>query len=465
MAEKTSESDHLNSKTVLLWTIITMDKAVLTGPIIKTFLSYAIPSILGLLAITTASIVDGIFVGQFVSAQGLAAINLLIPYLSLIFGLALMFSIGGAVRAGYYIGQKRFQSASDVFSQCLLIIVVIGLGFLLFSWLFTDAILLFLGTPASILTLIRPYFLIISAVLLIQISTMVMYYFIRQDNAQTLASVALISGAIINIILDAVFIIVFEWGLKGAAAATAIAQTIQLIMLSRYFLRSQKKLTFSFIQHNKSEIKPVMFNGGSEFINEISGGLVILVLNWILVSRLDVEGIAAFAVINYLIFISLMLYYGISDALHLVVSQNHGARNTRRISQFMLTAIIGILCISISVTLCLLYFPEHISSLFLDKTAEHTMQLSKHFISLLWPLFLINGVNVILSIYLTAIQKPIPSMAIALSRGLFLPIVLLLVLSWLLPEPEFLIALPLSEWLTFLLAILLFIRYRPIKLD
>lgn len=442
-----------------------MDKAVLSGPIIKTFLSYAIPSILGLLAITTASIVDGIFVGQFVSAHGLAAINLLIPYLSLIFGLALMFSIGGAVRAGYYIGQKRFKAASDVFSLCLVTIIVIGLSFLFFSWLFTDSILGFLGTPTSMMPLVRPYFHIISAVLVIQTSTMVMYYFIRQDNAQTLASIALISGAIINIILDAVFIIIFEWGLKGAAAATAIAQTLQLLMLSRYFLRSQKKLSFSFSRYHQSELKPVMFNGASEFINEISGGLVILVLNWILVSRLDVEGIAAFAVINYLIFISLMLYYGISDALHLVVSQNHGAQNRLRISQFMLTAVVGILCISLSLTLCLVYFPEHISSLFLDKTAEHTMHLSKQFISLLWPLFLINGVNVILSIYLTAIQKPMPSMAIALSRGLVLPIVLLLVLSWLFPEPKFLIALPLSEWLTFLLAIFLFILYRPAKVE
>lgn len=465
MAENPPSSALLIGNKVFFGQSSIMDKAVLSGPIIKTFLSYAIPSILGLLAITTASIVDGIFVGQFVSAHGLAAINLLIPYLSLIFGLALMFSIGGAVRAGYYIGQKRFKEASDVFSLCLVTIIVIGLSFLFFSWLFTDSILDFLGTPTSIMPLVRPYFHIISAVLVIQISTMVMYYFIRQDNAQTLASIALISGAIINIILDAVFIIIFEWGLKGAAVATAIAQTLQLLLLSRYFLRSQKKLSFSLSRYHHSELKPVMFNGASEFINEISGGLVILVLNWILVSRLDVEGIAAFAVINYLIFISLMLYYGISDALHLVVSQNHGAQNRLRISQFLLTAVVGILCISFSLTLCLVYFPEHISSLFLDKTAELTMHLSKQFISLLWPLFLINGVNVILSIYLTAIQKPIPSMAIALSRGLVLPIVLLLVLSWLFPEPKFLIALPLSEWLTFLLAIFLFILYRPAKVE
>ncbi|SFJ84811.1 MATE family efflux transporter [Methylophaga sulfidovorans] len=440
-----------------------MDNAVLSGPIIPTFLRFAIPSILGLLAITTASIVDGIFVGQFVSAEGLAAINLLIPYLSLIFGLALMLSIGGAVRAGYYFGQKQFDAASDVFSQCLITIIVIGLSFMLLSWIFAENILFFLGTPDSILPLILPYFYIINAVLVVQISTMVMYYFIRQDNAQTLASSALISGAIINIVLDALFIIVFDWGLKGAAVATAIAQTIQLIMLGRYFLRTQKKLSFSLIQHHWSEIKPAMFNGGSEFINEISGGLVILVLNWLLVRRLDVEGIAAFAVINYLIFISLMLYYGISDALHLVVSQNHGAKNVQRIRQFLLTALSCILFISISLTLCLVFFPEQISRLFLDKTAENTLQLSKQFIALLWPLFLINGVNVIMSIYLTAIQKPIPSMVIALSRGLFLPILLLLILSWLLPEPKFLIALPLSEWLTFIIAIILFSIYRPSK--
>lgn len=435
---------------------------ILSGPILSTFARFALPSVLGLLAITTASIVDGIFVGHFVSSDGLAAINLLIPYLSLVFGLALMIAIGGAVRCGHYLGQSLTQQASAVLSKCLSSVLLVGLSFLTLSWLFDTSILRWLGTPSSLMPLILPYFQIISAVLVIQIFTMVLYYFVRQDNGQRLATLALTTGALINIVLDALFIIHFELGLVGAAWATAIAQVIQLVILLSFFRRPQRQLHL-VKPREWQEMKQIGFNGLSECINEISGGIVILVLNLLLVSQLDVEGIAAFAVINYLIFVSLMLYYGIADALHLLVSHNHGAGQPQRIEAFVLTAVLTVFVISLGLTLMLLVWPQALTQLFLDEAALSTTELSVSFMHVVWPLFLINGVNVILSIYLTAMQKPKPSMLIALSRGLVLPVGLLLLFTVLLPAPNFLLALPLAEWLTFVMALMLFWLFRPSK--
>ena len=439
------------------------DNPIIDGPVFITFLKYALPSILGLVAITTASLVDGMFVGHFVSADGLAAINLLIPYLTLTFGLALMLAIGGAVRGGHLLGQNKSFEASAVFSKCLVAIVFVGLFFLALSWLFDSTILSWLGTPDSLMGLILPYFRIISAVLVIQIFTMVLYYFVRLDNGQKLATTALVSGAMMNIVLDAIFIIGFDMGLVGAAWATAIAQTIQLVILSKFFFREHRQLFFCWPRQGWGELKQISFNGMSEFTNEISGGLVILVLNWLLVTTLDVEGVAAFAVINYLIFVSLMLYYGFADALHLLVSLNHGAGQYKRITQFVSVGITMVMLVGFGLTLTLLIWPQSLISLFLNQASMSTRTLSSEFISLIWPLFLINGVNVTLSIYLTAMQKPIPSMFIALSRSFVLPVGLLLLFSWLLPQPDFILALPIAEWLTFLLAAYLFWRFRPSK--
>lgn len=439
------------------------ESSILNGPVFITFLKYALPSILGLMAITTASLVDGMFVGHFVSANGLAAINLLIPYLTLIFGLALMLAIGGAVRGGHFLGQNKSSEASAVFSKCLVAILFVGLFFLLLSWLFDTTILSWLGTPDSLSALILPYYQIISAVLVIQIFTMVLYYFVRLDNGQRLATTALVSGAVMNILLDAIFIVGFDMGLVGAAWATAIAQAIQLLILSRFFFRQHRQLFFCWPRQGWGELKQISFNGLSEFINEISGGLVILVLNWLLVINLDVEGIAAFAVINYLIFVSLMLYYGFADALHLLVSHNHGAGHYQRITQFVSVGIAMVMLVGIGLTLTLLIWPQCLISLFLNEASMSTRALSNEFISVIWPLFLINGVNVTLSIYLTAMQKPIPSMFIAFSRGFVFPIGLLLLFSWLLPQPDFILALPIAEWLTFFVAAFLFWRSRPSK--
>lgn len=148
---------------------------ILSGPVITTFLRFALPSMLGLLAITTASIVDGIFVGHYVSSDGLAAINLLLPYLSLIFGLALMIAIGGAVRCGHFLGRGDTEQASAVFGKCLVAVLVVGFSFMFLSWWLDLTLLRWLGTPESLIALILPYFHIISCVLIVQIFTMVLY--------------------------------------------------------------------------------------------------------------------------------------------------------------------------------------------------------------------------------------------------------------------------------------------------
>ena len=203
------------------------DNIVLNGPILSTFIRFAIPSVLGLLAITTASIVDGIFIGQFVSSEGLAAITLLIPFFTLVFAIALMLSIGGAVRAGHYLGQSRVQAASAVFSKCLISMFVLSLLFMSTSFVLDRQILNLLGATEELITLVLPYFHIICGVLVLQVTSMILYYFVRLDNYQTLGTFALIAGAIINILLDALFIIGWEMGLQVAAWATLVARFFQ----------------------------------------------------------------------------------------------------------------------------------------------------------------------------------------------------------------------------------------------
>jgi len=440
------------------------DNDVLYGPIISTFLHFAIPSILGLLAITTASIVDGIFIGQFVSSAGLAAITLLIPFFTLVFAIALMLSIGGAVRAGNYLGQNKIQAASAVFSKCLISIFVVGLLFMSISFVWDRQILILLGATDELITLVLPYFHIICGVLVLQVTSMVLYYFIRLDNHQTLGTSALVAGALINILLDALFIIVLDMGLKGAALATLMAQIMQMLILATYFLGKHRRLMLILRPANWSEVANVSYNGLSEFVNELSGGLVILLMNWLLITYQGVSGLAAFAVINYLIFISLMIYYGIADALHLLISQNHGAAQAKRIKDFLITAMVIVLALSLSIVSVLLLYPHWLIQLFLQDGAGESQQLSAQFILLVWPLFIVNGLNVTLSVYLTAMQKPLPSMSVALSRGLILPAGLLLLLAIWLPEKQFLIALPLAEWLTFILALLLCWKYSPGKI-
>ena len=434
---------------------------ILCGAIVPTFFYFVIPSIAALLALTTANLVDGLFIGNFVGADALAAINFLIPYLALVFGLALMLAIGGSVRAGKALGEKNPQAASAIFSKCVMTVGVFALVMASVNLLFSHWIFTALGAPESLHPLMRDYFHIIACFLPAQLLSVVLYYFIRAEGKPVMATVALTSGALGNMLLDALFIGYFQWGIAGAAWATGVSQLVQLGILFRYFWLPARRLQFRFRQTQWVDVAHAAFNGISEFVNEISGGLVILVVNWLLVTRIGVEGVSAFTVINYCLFASLMIFYGIADAMQLLVAQNFGARQVQRMRQFMLTSTLAILVLGAVLISLLLGWRTHWVSWFVSAQDTAVITLAADFILVVWPIFLVNGLNVLLSSYLTAIHQPAASAAIALLRSLILPVSVLMVLFWWLPGYPLLMALPLAEWLTFVVALALFLRFKP----
>jgi len=434
---------------------------IFEGPILASFFYYVIPSMIGLVALTTANLVDGMVVGNYLGPNALASVTLLIPYFTLLFGLALMLAIGGSVRAGKYIGEGDVPSASAIFSKSLIATFALSLTFAFVTTLFDDTVYALLGAPSELIPTISAYFQVISWVLVLQLVTMVLYYFVRADDHPMLATSALVTGAIINIVLDILFIGYLEMGIAGAAYATGIAQIVQLLILSRYFLSKKKTLSFSLKQTNWRELFSSCYNGISEFINELSGGIIIFLLNWLLISRAGVDAVAAFTVVNYLIFLSLMMAYGFADALHLLVSQNFGAGQLQRIQSFLHAAFWSVIVMGSLVVSGLLLAGDNIILLFLENDQPDIIALSHSLILLIWPLFLVNSANIILSCYLTAVHQPTPSAAVALSRSLILPAGLLLTLNLLFDDWQFLIALPIAEWLTFAFALTLAYRWRP----
>ncbi len=431
------------------------------GPVAITFLRFVIPSTLSLLAISTASIVDGFFVGNYLGAQALAAVNLLMPYFALLFGIALMFAVGGSVKASIYIGKKEYEGASRLFSQVILVVLAITLAAIPLSLFFSETLFAGLGADPALFSLMQDYFDILCVALLVQLSCLVVYYFIRADNHPELGMRALMLGAVINIALDALFIYVFEWGIEGAAWATLVAQVIQLLYIVSYFFSGKNNLRLINPGKNWSDLGFSAFNGFSEFINEISIGIVILVFHWIINQHSGVDGIAAFSVVNYLIYISLMVYYGIIDAMHVLLSQNFGAGRMDRVTAFMKMATASITVLSIALVIFLHVFQVQIVGFFLEDDAQQARLLAEEFVQIIWPIFLFNGFNVLICAYLTSAEKALHSSIIALLRSLVLPIAFILGLSVILPGIGFVYAVPIAEALTFVFALAFFICFRP----
>jgi Na+-driven multidrug efflux pump len=444
--------------------------SALTAPVVPTFFSYAAASTVGLLAITTMNVVDGAFVGNYVGASALAAIALLIPYFTVVVALALMLAIGGSVTAGMHASGGDEERASSVFTQTLLATAFLSTVLAVLSLAFEEVLLRWLHVPAALAPVVQEYLSIIRWVLIVQLTTMVLYYFVRADDHPFLAAASLVLASLTNIALDAVFVVYLDLGIRGSAYGTALAQLVQIGILWTYFWSGRRSLRFVSLHANLADLFRAAYSGVSEFINEVSGGLLVWLVTDRLLVRMGVDGVAAYGIVNFTLFTSLMLSYGLGDAVHLLVSQNFGAGNRLRIEGITKSAFGCALGLGVCLALSLATLSETVVGWFLSAEDEGVVRSAAALATVLWPVFLVNTSNVVFCCYFTAIQKPTASATVALLRGIVLPGAFLLALdavqartSWgaVLPPATPLVALPLAEWVAFGVGLFLYRRHRP----
>lgn len=447
-------------------TIATSNQAdALHGPILPTFFRYLLPSLVGLLAMTSATLIDGVFIGNFVGVEALAAVNLLIPIMSILFGVGLMLATGGSVRGGKYLGEDNLSAASAIFSKTLITACIYGVSVMLLGLVFEAKLFNLLGASPDLFPLMSEYYRIVLLFFGAHMLCVVLYFFIKLDGQPGLTAMALVAGSVLNIVLDYWFIVVEGWGLYGAALATGLSQLISLVIYLSYFFTKKRNLRFSLRQPHWGEIIHAAYNGLSEFINNISAGIIAAIFNWMLIQRAGVDGVAAITVVNYLLMIGYMVFFAIGDTCQVMLSQNFGANNPRRMNKFLRLAGWLVFTVSFSCITVLLTQNKTLILMFVDNNnSDKTIALAQVFVTYLWPAFIFVGINILLSCYLTAVHLPFQSGVVALCRSLVLPAVLLIVFYPLVEDYRFILALPSAEALTFGLALWYFIRHRPKKM-
>jgi len=422
------------------------------------------PSLLGLIAMTSGSLVDGMFIGNYEGVTALAAVNLIIPITTLLFGVSMMISIGGAVRGGKYLGEKNITAASAIFSKTLMFMLVYGLIVIALGLVFETQIFASLGADKTLFPVMSEYYQIIFPFLFFQFIVIQIYFFIRLDGFPNLAAMALAVGAVANISLDYLFIAIYDWGLAGAALATGLSQVMSLMVMLFYFVQPQRNITFGVRQKNWQEVFQAAYNGISEFINEVSGALIGFIFNWMLIQRAGVTGVAAITLVNYLLFVGFMAYFAISDSIQVIISQNFGARNPQRIRAFLRAAGFMIVAVSAAIISLLLAGSESLIGLFIDVERDNeTLALALKFVTYVWPVFIFAGFTMLISGYLTAVHLPFQSALVASCRSLIMPAGLLILFYMLLSDYHFVAAISVAEAISFVIAVTLYLYHTPTK--
>lgn len=440
------------------------DERMLSGNVTGNFFRFTIPSILGLLAVSSAGVVDGMFVGNYVGSAALAAVNLVTPLYSLFFGICVMVMVGGVVGAGKSFGAGDLRQSCNIFTKSLIIVMIYAIVITASVMIFAEDVARMLGAKDVLLPLTRDYIRIVSAFLFFMGMSYGLSYFARVDDAPNFSLFGLIATAILNILLDVLFIAVLEWGIVGAAYATGLAYVGGLIIFGVRLFTRHARIRLIIPYGSWWDMLRSAYNGFSEFVNEISGGLIVFVINWILVIEIGAIGVAGFTIINYTFWISLMIGYGIAEGLGPLISVNFGAGQSDRIRQFVRLALATAIATGMLISAGLLIYPDVIVTAFITADETETIALTLAMIALLWPTFLINGVNIAFSGYFTGMHAATNSAIIAVSRSLVLPVILFVIFWQMLGMPLAFVAFPISEALALLLCLVLYYRAQPDRL-
>ena len=299
----------------------------------KLFL-FTFPSIIMMIFLSIYSIVDGYFVSNFAGKSSFAAVNLIMPVLQILGAFGFMFGTGGSALVSKTIGENNLKKANKIFSLLIITVSILGIIIAVSAFIFLNKIVILLGATGQMLkdAVLYGRIILISLPFYILQSTF-QSFFVTAEKPQYGLYVTLASG-ITNMILDAIFIIVFKWGLVGAAVATMISEFIGGVIPIIYFSRKNNSSLLHFVKP-KFDIKALiksMSNGSSEFVSNISMSIVGLLYNFQLLKYIGENGIAAYGVLMYVSMIFVSIFIGYITGIAPIISFNFGAKNKKELT-------------------------------------------------------------------------------------------------------------------------------------
>ena len=238
-----------------------------------------------------------------------------------------------------------------------------------------------------------------------------------------------IAVSVLNIILDAILIGYFKLGIEYAAIASALSMAFGAIIFLYPFIMKKVVLRFTKPKINMKEITQILYNGSSDFLGNISGSIISIITNAVLLHYGGSVAVAAYSIIMYIDSLLSPLLFGIIGSIEPVISYNYGAKNYERITEFFKITCVVSLAISAITTIIMFVFPDFLVGLFSSKSDIEIIQMSKIALLLSAPSYLFSWFSMTVGCFLTGFEKATESMIIMLAESVVLPLVMIVVLT------------------------------------
>lgn len=420
----------------------------------RDFFRYAALNIMGMIGLSCYILADTYFVARGLGADGLAALNLAIPIYSFVHGSGLLFGVGGATKYAVFCGQRNRSMADRAFSRTLELAGLFAVLYFFAGLVFAGGITQLLGVDGAVLDMTRTY---IRMILLFAPAFMlndILVCFVRNDGNPKLAMTAMLTGSFSNIILDYIFIFPCQMGLFGAVLATGLAPVISIFILLIHFRRETH---FRYIRERGSTrlAVSILALGVPSLVTEVASGVTMIVLNVIILGLQGNMGVAAYGVIANLSLVAVSIYTGLAQGMQPLVSTSYGQKDPQSVRLFLRYALITMFMISVVVYSGIYWFADPIAGAFNQAGNETLQHMAVYGLKLYFTAMPFAGFNIILAMYFTATERPVPAQLISLLRGILFLLPVAFLLSALLEMTGVWLALTVTEGFVAALAVVL----------
>lgn len=436
-----------------------MDRSNILGEekIGKLLLKFSVPAIIGMLVNAFYSVVDRIFVGRGVGPEALSGIAISFPIPLIIMAFSMLVGIGATSLISIRLGQHRKEDAERIVGNSLTLLLLISVVISLVTFLFMDGLLIQFGASQEVLPYARTFVKVLLWGTVFQSIGFGMNNFIRAEGNPKVAMFTMILGAVLNIILNPIFIFVLKLGVAGSALATVISQMVTSIWVLYYFLSDQSslKLHFGNLKLDKMIIREIVAIGVSPFSMQIAASVITVIFNKSLAFYGGDSAIAAMAVINGIVMMIFMPVFGINQGAQPIIGYNYGARKYKRVRQTLWLGILGATGFMVLGFLVTHFIPYGLMSLFTSD--PELIRDGVEGLKIYLVMLPIIGLQIAVVNYFQATGQPKKSLFLSLSRQLIFLIPALLIMPRFYGLIGVWMAGPVSDVVsTFVTAILLF---------
>lgn len=430
-----------------------------TKPVGRLLVQYALPAIIAMTASSLYNMVDSIFIGQGVGALAISGLAVTFPFMNLSAAFGAGVGVGSSSYLSVKLGQKDYSTAQRILGNNVTLNVIIGLLFSAVSLIFLDPILFFFGASEQTLPYAREYMVIILLGNIITHLYFGMNAVLRAASKPREAMYTTIFTVVLNSLLDPLFIYTFDLGIRGAAIATILSQTVALVWQIRLFSDKSQLLHLKrgIYKLDNTIVKNILGIGISPFAMNATACLVAIFVNQRLLEYGGDLAVGAYGIANRVAFIFIMINFGVNQGMQPIAGYNYGAQNYDRLMRVLKLAMIAGTCITTSGFLVAEFIPHICVGLFTSDT--ELTELSVNGLRIMMAAMPIVGYQMIVTNFFQSIGKAKISIFLSLSRQLLFLVPLIGVLPLFFGVNGVWVAMPISDSFSALFALVMMVRY------